>query len=236
MRGHESFFSALDVTETYVSLDFKRIQALIQANGAARVPTRYSRPCLRCRHRRRRHGVFDALSPRRTGRRRCRPARAQQADIGHHVALGGPGPGAALDAQPHRSHSLFHFALFPARSRNRPGHRLDQQGLAVDCHQSGPSRPHQAPGGIGQAVRRRSRVDFRRRGAGTLAADERQRRDRCRVVAGRRPGQPVGSLRRAGQRCAIPRRQHLRGHRRHRHPDRGRTHCRRRDHARCHAL
>ena len=134
--------------------------------------------------------MFDSLSPRRTGRRRCRPHRAQQADVGHDVAFGGPGPGAALDPQPYRSHPIFHCALFPARSRNRPGHRLDQQGLAVDRHQPGPPHPHQAPGGAGPALRGRCDLGFRRRGQGTLAADERRRRARCRLVAGRRRVSP----------------------------------------------
>ena len=147
-------------------------------SGSLDVRYRPSLTRLGRRHRRRCHGLLDPLPPRRGGRRRRHPAGAQPADLRHHLALRRPGAGASLDPESHRPHPLLRLALRKAGGGDRPGDRLDQQGLALDRHQRRPARSHQAPGGAGAPVRRARPVRFGGGGEGALAADERRRRHR----------------------------------------------------------
>ena len=135
--------------------NFRTLSILGQARRHTRgfdVRNRAAFPRLRGRHRRRCHGLFDPLSPRRGRRLRRHSPRAQPADLRHHVAFGRPGAGPALDSQPHRPHPVLRVSLLEAGRGDRSGNRLDRQGFALDRHDRGPARPYQAPGGAGASV------------------------------------------------------------------------------------
>ena len=162
------------------------------------------------------HGLLAGLSPRARGLAGGGAPRAQAAHLRLDLACRRPGRPAAQQRQRHPAAQALGRALRPARGRDRPGERLeDERRPQARLHRGAHDRSR-APGDDGPQLRPRDEPPHARRGQGSVAADGRFRSGRRRVPADRRPGQSRGHRAGPGQGGAPGRRPDRRGLPRHR--------------------
>ena len=154
-------------------------------------------------HRRRRHRrLLDGLPPDEARAQRRAAVGAGAPDLRHHLACGGAGGADAAQPQHDAHEQVRHRVVRHARSRDRPGHRLETMRQRQRGAHARTLAGAEETGRAGAQFRRRGAVDHATRSGRSVPHHAHRRPAGRDLDPRRRQGQPDRPVHLAGQRRA----------------------------------